>query len=183
MAVTDIDEQIIQLCSREVDVDKGFDLLMKTYGQRLYQSIRRMVVGAQDAEDVLQETLINAFRAIGDFRRESRLYTWLYAIATRECLRFYRQKKLVLKGFDDEGQWLARTLYAENDLKAETILLKFHEAILLLPEKQRLVFNMRYFDELSYEEISGITGSSVSSLKTNYHYAFERIKKQLRHAV
>jgi len=181
MAVTDIDEQIIQLCSREGDVDKGFDLLMKTYGRRLYQYIRRLVVGEQDAEDVLQDTLIDVFRAIDSFRGDSRLYTWLHTIATRQCLKFYRQKKLVLKGFDDEGQWLAQTLYAENSMKAETILLKFHEAILLLPEKQRLVFNMRYFDELSYEEISSITGSSVSSLKTNYHYAFERLKKQLSH--
>lgn len=183
MSVTDIDEQIIQWCSRDGDVNRGFDLLMKTYGKRLYQYIRRQVVGEQDAEDVLQETLINAFRAMSSFKAESRLFTWLYAIATRECLKFYRQKKLVLKGFDDEGQGLIQTLYAENSMKAETILLKFHEAILLLPEKQKLVFNMRYFDDLSYEEISALTGSSVSSLKTNYHYAFEKIKNQLRHEV
>lgn len=154
---------------------------MKTYGKRLYMHIRRLVVGEHDAEDILQETLINTFRFIGNFKNDSKLYTWLYTIATRECLKFYRQKKLVLKGFDESGQWLANTLYAENSPKAETVLLKFHEAILTLPEKQRLVFNMRYFDELSYEEISAITQSSVSSLKTNYHYAFEKIKNQLSH--
>lgn len=181
MAGTNIDEYIVSLCSKAESQDKGFDLLMSTYGRRLYMHIRRLVAGEQDAEDILQETLINTFRFIRDFKRESKLYTWLYTIATRECLKFYKQKKLVLRGFDDEGQWLADTLYAENSPRAETILLKFHEAILILPEKQRLVFNMRYFDDLSYEEISTITGSSVSSLKTNYHYAFEKIKKKLSH--
>jgi RNA polymerase sigma-70 factor (ECF subfamily) len=181
MTTIDIDEQILSLCSREDSLGKGFDLMMNTYGKRLYGYIRRLVVGEHDAEDVLQETFINVFRFIGSFKRESKLYTWLYTIATRECLKFYKQKKLVLKGFDDDGQWLASTLYAENSMKAETILLKFHEAILTLPEKQRLVFNLRYFDELSYEAISSITNSSVSSLKTNYHYAFEKIKTQLSH--
>ncbi len=181
MSLLNIDEQIVSLCSREESQDKGFDLLMKTYGKRLYLHIRRLVVGEQDAEDVLQETLINTFRFIRSFKSDSKLYTWLYTIATRECLKFCKQKKLVLKGFDESGQWLVHTLYAENSMKAETILLKFHEAILTLSEKQRLVFNMRYFDELSYEEISTITRSSVSTLKTNYHYAFEKIKKQLSH--
>jgi RNA polymerase sigma-70 factor (ECF subfamily) len=179
MAVLNIDEQIVSLCSREDSQDRGFDLLMKTYGKRLYMHIRRLVVGEQDAEDVLQETLINTFRFMKNFKNDSKLYTWLYTIATRECLKFFKQKKLVLKGFDESGQWLVHTLYAENSMKAETILLKFHEAILTLPEKQRLVFNMRYFDDLSYEEISVITQSSVAALKTNYHYAFEKIKKQL----
>lgn len=179
MTTIDIDEQIISLCSQDESLGKGFDLMMKTYGKRLYLYIRRLVVGEQDAEDVLQETFINVFRFIRTFKNDSKLYTWLYTIATRECLKFYKQKKLVLKGFDDNGQWLAHVLYAENSIKAETILLKFHEAILKLPEKQRLVFNMRYFDELSYEAISTITQSSVSSLKTNYHYAFEKIKTQL----
>jgi RNA polymerase sigma-70 factor, ECF subfamily len=181
MTITDIDEQILSLCSRDESLGKGFDLLMKTYGKRLYQYIRRLVVGEQDAEDVLQETMINVFRFLNTFKRDSKLYTWLYTIATRECLKFYKQKKLVLKGFDDEGQWLASTLYAENGMNAETILLKFHEAILKLPEKQRLVFNLRYFDELSYEAISKVTSTSVSSLKTSYHYAFEKIKTQLSH--
>ena len=181
MTATDIDEQIVRLCTRPESLDKGFDLMMATYGKRLYMYIRRMVVGEQDAEDILQETFINAFRFIKSFKGDSRLYTWLYSIATRECLRFYKQKKLVLKGFDNEGQWLAHVLYAENSMKAETILLKFHEAILKLPEKQRTVFNLRYFDELSYEAISKITQTSVSSLKTNYHYAFEKIKTQLSH--
>lgn len=183
MATSDIDEQIVDYCLQEKYRDRGFELLMRTYGQRLYAHIRRMVVGEHDAEDVLQETMINVIRSLKDFKRESKLYTWLYTIATRECLRFYKQKKLTLSGFDDEGQWLANTLYAENSLNAETILLKFHEAILTLPEKQRLVFNLRYFDELSYEDISKITDSSVSSLKTNYHYAFEKIKNQLSNAL
>jgi RNA polymerase sigma-70 factor (ECF subfamily) len=179
MTAIDIDDQIVKYCVEDGNMDRGFDLLMQTYGKRLYAHIRRLVVGEHDAEDVLQETMINVIRAIKDFKRESKLYTWLYTIATRECLKFYKQKKLSLQGFDDGGQWLVKTLYAENGLKPETILLKFHEAILTLPEKQKLVFNLRYFDEMSYEQISKITDSSVSSLKTNYHYAFEKIKKQL----
>jgi RNA polymerase sigma-70 factor (ECF subfamily) len=179
MTALETDDLIIKYCVEDGNMDKGFDLLMTSYGRRLYAHIRRLVVGEHDAEDVLQETMIHVIKAIKDFKKESKLYTWLYTIATRECLKFYKQKKLTLKGFDDGGQWLVNTLYAENSIKAETILLKFHGAILTLPEKQKLVFNMRYFDDLSYEEISKITDTSISSLKTNYHYAFEKIKKQL----
>lgn len=179
MTAIDIDDQIVKFCVDEGNMDRGFDLLMQTYGKRLYAHIRRLVVGEHDAEDVLQETMINVIRAIKDFKRESKLYTWLYTIATRECLKFYKQKKLTLRGFDDGGQWLVNTLYAENSPRAETILLNFHAAILTLPEKQKLVFNMRYFDEMSYEQISKITNTSISSLKTNYHYAFEKIKNKL----
>lgn len=183
MTTIDTDELIVTYCLQDKNRDKGFDLLMKTYGKRLYDHIRRMVVGEQDAEDVLQDTMISVIRYIKDFKQESKLYTWLYTIATRECLKFYKQKKLTLKGFDNENQWLVNTLYAENNMNAESILLKFHAAILTLPEKQRLVFNLRYFDELSYEEMSKITDTSVSSLKTNYHYAFEKIKTHLSNAI
>jgi RNA polymerase sigma-70 factor (ECF subfamily) len=183
MTATDIDQQIIQYCVRDKNMDKGFDLLMNVYGKRLYAHIRRMVVGEHDAEDVLQETMINVVRSIKDFKNESKLYTWLYTIATRECLKFFKQKKITLKDFNEANEWLSNTLHAEQSIKAETILIKFHAAILTLPEKQRLVFNLRYFDELSYEDISKITETSVSSLKTNYHYAFEKIKNQLSNAL
>ncbi|KAA5535020.1 RNA polymerase sigma factor [Taibaiella lutea] len=183
MTATGIDQQIIQYCVQNKDMDKGFDLLMNAYGKRLYAHIRRMVAGEQDAEDVLQETMINVIKSIKDFKNESKLYTWLYTIATRECLKFFKQKKIVLKDFNEANEWLSNSLYAEQSIKAETILVKFHAAILTLPEKQRLVFNLRYFDELSYEDISKITETSVSSLKTNYHYAFEKIKNQLSNAI
>jgi RNA polymerase sigma-70 factor (ECF subfamily) len=172
------EQEIIQLCKKETTREKGFDVLMKTYGKQLYWHIRRTVVSEQDAEDVLQETFINIFKYIGDFKNECKLSSWLYKIATHECIKLFRKNKIKYHWIDDGGsEWLSEKLIEENKWTAQQILLKLHHAILQLPEKQRTVFNLRYFDDLSYEAISTITNTSVSSLKTNYHYAFEKIKK------
>jgi len=172
------EQEIIQFCINEATREKGFDILMKTYGKQLYWHIRRMVVSEQDAEDVLQETFINIFKYIGDFKNECKLSSWLYKIATHECIKLFRKNKIKYHWLDDNGrEWLSEKMIEENRWTAPQILLKLHQAILQLPEKQRIVFNLRYFDELSYEAISSITDTSVSSLKTSYHYAFEKIKK------
>lgn len=175
--VTTEDEDILRLFDCEQTCGEGLTLMMERYRERVYWHVRRIVVSHEDAEDVLQETFINAYRFIGSFERKSRLYTWLYRIATNECLKLLRSRKLQTDSFDDEGRRLVAVLYDDSIADSERILLSFQEAILRLPEKQRLVFNLRYYDELSYEDISRILDMSVGTLKTNYHYAKEKIKE------
>jgi RNA polymerase sigma-70 factor, ECF subfamily len=174
------EQEIISMMRVSNTRDKGFTLLMETYKERIYWHIRRLVVSHEDTEDILQETFINVYRYAGSFNGKSRLYTWLYRIATNECIRWSKKDKRrgisspVIDGNHSQEP-------AEHDMESrDSILYKFQKCILLLPEKQRIVFNLRYYDELSYEDISEITGTSVNSLKTNYHYACEKIKEMLR---
>ena len=136
--------------------ERGFKLLIDFFQQPIYWHIRRLVVSHEDAEDILQEVFIRVFRHLPQFREESSLGTWIYRIATNECLRFLNMRK-------------------EQAVSA----VKFQQAILMLPEKQRVVFNLRYYDELEYEEISRITDTKVDTLKVNYHYAKEKIKEYM----
>ena len=171
------DEDILRLFDCEDTRNEGLTLMMQRYRERIYWHVRRMVVSHEDAEDVLQETFINAYRFIGSFERKSRLYTWLYRIATNECLKLLRSHKAQSESIDDSNRKLIKGLYDDNIVDSEKILLLFQEAVLRLPEKQRLVFNLRYYDDLSYEDISKILDMSVGTLKTNYHYAKEKIKE------
>lgn len=160
-----------------VDKEKGFRLLMDTYQRPVYFFIRRMVVVHDDAEDVMQETFIRMYRTLENFRRECSLQTWLFKIATNECSRFLRQKDLGQSDLQDElVSKLMASEYIDYD---DEMAVKFQNAILLLPEKQRIVFNLRYYDEMDYTEISKITDLSVDSLKANYHYAKEKIKNYI----
>jgi len=173
------DKNIFSMLKNPVMKDKGFLQLMDTYKEQIYWHIRRLVVSHEDAEDILQETFINVYRFADSFKGESRIYTWLYRIATNECIKHFRQNK---KGFKNATTLTAKIsgeLAGSDPENGDAILLKFQQAILLLPEKQRIVFNLRYYDELSYEEIGQIMDSSVNTLKTNYHYASEKIKKYL----
>jgi RNA polymerase sigma-70 factor, ECF subfamily len=169
--------QILRLLGNPTSREKGFTLLMDAYKEKIYWHIRRLVVSHEDAEDILQETFINVFRYAGSFNGDSKIYTWLYRIATNESLRLIRRRKKGLPGeiLQDRGKKEEGYIQIEGD----DILLKFQQAILQLPEKQKIVFNLRYYDELSYEEISQILNSSVNALKTNYHYASEKIKEYM----
>ena len=170
---------IAQLRSNEVE---AFDHLIEQYGDRLYWHIRRMVVNHEDAEDLLQETFVRAYTSIADFRgeTESSLTAWLYKIATNIAITaLRRRKKWVLSSLDSLRGDLLATFEHEIEPSADEIIVRLQKAILALPTKQRLVFNMRYYDELSFEQISQATGQSVSTLKTNYHYAVKRIKEQV----
>jgi RNA polymerase sigma-70 factor, ECF subfamily len=159
--------------------DKEFLQWMEDYKKPIYWHIRRMVVSHHDAEDILQETFIQAYRHAGSFKGESKVYTWLYRIATNECIKHFRKNKRRIKN----GELFSGTEIdhpSEADMEnSDTILMKFQQAILQIPERQRIVFNLRYYDELSYEDIGQILNSSVNSLKTNYHFACERVKKYL----
>ena len=159
--------------------DDGFRLLMNTYKEKIYWYIRRLVISHEDAEDILQETFINVYRYVGSFKGESHIYTWLYRIATNECIRHFKRvnKQLQKVEMDEKMMNSFETNDTENE---EAILVKFQKALLQLPEKQRIVFNMRYYDELSYKEMGEILNSSENALKTNYHYATEKIKAYLK---
>jgi RNA polymerase sigma-70 factor, ECF subfamily len=169
------DDQITGLLGDPVSRDRGFTLLMDTYKERIYWHIRRLVITHEDAEDILQDTFINAYRYAGSFNGQSKMYTWLYRIATNECIRWLKKQKT--KKADTSGTRLTiRDHEGYVPLDETEIIRKFQQAILLLPEKQRMVFNLRYYDDLNYEEIAQILNSSVNALKTNYHYATEKIK-------
>lgn len=173
------DEYILSLCKNGVTKDRGFTLLMNKYKEKIYWHIRRMVVSHQDAQDVLQETFINVYRHIEKFEEKSKIYTWLYRIAINESIRLLNSKKIDATSYEEVSQYLINSLKDSNIESGDEILVKFQEAILKLPEKQKQVFNLRYYEELSYEDISKILDSSVNALKTNYHLASEKIKKYL----
>lgn len=161
---------------------EAFDRLIEQYGDRLYWHIRRVVVQHEETEDVLQETFARAFTSIDDFRgdNESSLIAWLYRIATNLAINALRKRKRwALASLDSIRGDLLATFEQESDPSADEIAVRLQKAILALPTKQRLVFNMRYYDELSFEQISAATGQSVSTLKTNYHYAVKKIKEQV----
>lgn len=170
---------IAQLKSNAVE---AFDQLIEQYGDRLYWHIRRVVVQHEEAEDVLQETFTQAFLSIKDFRGDSEgsLIAWLYRIATTFSIRALRKRKRgIFSSIDSVRGSLLATFEHEVEPTADEIIVKLQRAVLALPTKQRLVFNMRYYDELSFEQISQITGDKVSTLKTNYHYAVQKVKESV----
>lgn len=173
------DAQIFSMIKDPVLRDKAFLQLMDTYKEPIYWHIRRLVVSHEDAEDILQETFINVYRFSDTFKGESRIFTWLYRIATNECTRHFRKNKKWIKNAVKITEGMAGEFSGNDTENSDAILIKFQQAILQLPEKQKIVFNMRYYDELSYEDIGQILNSSVNTLKTNYHYASEKIKQYL----
>ena len=176
-------EKTAELIARlKSNVVEAFDQLIEQYGDRLYWHIRRVVVSHEDAEDVLQETYVRAYTSIADFRgeTESSLIAWLYKIATNIAITALRKRKSwAFASLDSVRANLLATFEQEVEPSADEIVVRLQKAILALPTKQRLVFNMRYYDELSFEQISQATGHSVSTLKTNYHYAVKKIKEQV----
>ena len=149
------------------------------YGEALYWHIRRLVVSHDDAEDALQETAIKALTGIERFKGGSSLKTWLYAIANNEALQTLRNRKRRFQSLDAMGTDLVERLEAQTDLDSERATELFRQALLKLPTKQRIAFNLRYYDGLPYEEIAKITGSNVSTLKSNYHFAVKKIEDYL----
>ena len=174
-----MDEDIEKLCRS--DKDKGFRCLIERYQQPLYWHIRRMLVDHDDTEDVLQETFLRAYRHWDSFRGTSKRSTWLYKIATNEVLRFMEKNKRIYVPVEDvDKEEGVRTPDANEELENAEQIRMLQEAIQALPEKQRLVFNLRYYDEMQYSEISEILNTQVETLKTNFFYAKENIKKYIR---
>ncbi len=160
---------------------KAFEVLIDTYKQRLYWHIRRIVLNHDDADDVLQNTFIKVFRNITGFKGESKLYSWMYRIATNEALAFLKNKskKQGISDTELQNQMLGN-LEADVYFEGDEIELKLQKAIATLPEKQKLVFNMKYFQELKYQEISEILETSIGGLKASYHLATKKIEAYLK---
>ncbi len=174
------DNQILSLITVNKTREKGFQLLIDKYKVKVYWHIRRMVIDHDDADDVLQEVFIKLWKNIHKFRGDSDLYTWIYRIASNEALGFLRKKKRRLIFYAKTNQEsLTEKLHNDAFFGGDQFATRFQEAILLLPDRQRMVFNMKYFEEMKYEEISRITGLSTGGLKASYHYAVKKIKKEL----
>lgn len=177
------DQEILLRFKKEETRDIAFRELITEHQQYLYWHLRRMLISHEDAEDALQETFLSAYRYIEGFKGESQLSTWLYTIATRHALKILKRRNLLLISERQVQQKLCSMLEHALLPDSDEAEKKLHYAIIKLPEKQRLIFNLRYFDALSYEEISRISGISVSSAKTNYHYAHTKIKNYLKDKV
>lgn len=159
------------------NVDKGFRIVVDRYSSKLYWHIRRIVILHEDADDALQNTFINAWRNIDNFRNESSIYTWLYAIATNESLAIInKRKKNAAVPIDDLGSYFANSQEGSTWFDGDEAQIKLQNAILRLPEKQRIVFNLKYFNDMTYEEMSKILDTSVGALKASYHHAVKKIE-------
>lgn len=162
--------------------EEAFTLLLKKYQQKIYWHIRRMVIDHDDADDIVQEVFIKVWRNLDGFREDAQLYTWIYRIATNECITFLNKKKQrhLVSLEDENSAYLADTLSDSSHFDANKAQRKLQEALLTLPDKQRLVFNMKYFEDLKYDEISEIVGTSVGALKASYHLAVKKIEQYFK---
>lgn len=154
---------------------------MQAYQERLYWQIRRLVTDHEDANDVLQNSLIKVYRNIGQFEGKSKLFTWLYRIATNEAISFMQQKKRRFSAsLDEEGSHLSSQLEADPYFDGDELQIRLQEALDKLPEKQRIVFNLRYYDEMGYREMSDVLGTSEGALKASYHHAVKKVEAYLK---
>ena len=179
MAKTD-DREILQLIREKESLEQGFKLLVRKYQSRLYWHIRRMVLNHNDSDDVLQNTFIKVWKGLPGFRRESQLFTWLYRIASNEALSFLKKNRPYHSlSLNDAEQELAGYIDDDPLYTGDEISKKLQQAILSLPPKQRLIFNMKYFEEMKYKDISAVLGTSIGALKASYHLAVKKIEKQV----
>lgn len=175
------DKEIIEYIRFENSKEKGFNLILKKYQERLYWNIRRIVISHEDADDVLQNTCLKIWKGIDHFRAESSLFTWLYRISVNESLQHLKQnKKYGLLWKDVNKDLLLQKLESDPYFDGDDALEKLQKAIIKLPKKQRLVFNMKYYEELKYEDISEILGTSVGALKASYHLAIKKIEEFIK---
>lgn len=174
------DKKILYLYKEEGKREFAFNLIVQKYSERLYWHIRSLTLDHQDTNDLLQTTLIKIWSNLPNFREESKLYTWIYRIATNETLTFLKRKQLTsclsLSSYDAV---LENKLESDSYFNGDKMQKALQKAILKLPPTQRVVFNFRYFQEMPYEEISQIMNTSVGSLKASYHHAYKKIKKEM----
>jgi len=175
------DKELLEKFAIPESRNMAFNQLIRKYQQKVYWHIRKMVIDHDDADDLTQEVFLKVWKNLDNFRHDSQLYTWLYRIATNECLTFLSSKRYkFFLPLNDVTAELSEKLETSPDISGDEIQLKLQKALLRLPDKQRLVFNMRYYDELKYEEISEILGTSVGALKASYHLAAKKIEEYLK---
>lgn len=171
-------DTLVQRLQDPATCRKAFSEVIARYSEPLYWQIRRMVQSHDDANDLLQNTFMKAWTSIDNFRGDAKLSTWLYKIAINESLTFLeREKKRSSTSIDDEDSYLINAIEADKDIDGDQLRLELRKAIALLPEKQRIVFNMRYYDDMKYEQMSEILGTSVGALKASYHLAVKKIEQ------
>ncbi len=175
------DKELLEKLRNEESRNYGFNLLVRKYQERIYWHIRKMVIDHDDADDLVQDVFVKVYRSIDKFREDAQLYTWIYRIATNECLTFLnkKRKRFFLPIGDVEGE-LNKKLDSSNHIDGDEIQMRLQRALLKLPDKQRMVFNMKYFDDLKYEDIANITDTSVGALKASYHHAVKKIEDYLK---
>jgi len=168
---------VVEQLHHQATARQAFGQVIEHYSPQLYWHVRRMVFDHDDANDILQNTFIKAWTSIDNFRGDAKLSTWLYKIAINESITFINKKKAQQNlSLDDDASFLAGTLEADQWFDGDEAQLKLQRAIASLPDKQRLVFNMRYYDEMKYEDMSEILGTSVGALKASYHHALKKIE-------
>ena len=174
------ESEVLALLQDENTQRKGFEMVVAQYSEQLYWQIRRMVFSHDDANDLLQNTFIKAWVNIDYFRAEAKLSTWLYRIALNECLTFLnKQRAAATVSLDDPEADVLQRLEGDAYFSGDKAQMLLQKALLTLPEKQRMVFNLKYFQEMKYEEMSEIFGTSVGALKASYHHAIKKIEKFL----
>nr|WP_299174082.1 RNA polymerase sigma factor [uncultured Allomuricauda sp.] len=175
------EETLVNELKQKESQARAFEVLVNTYKERLYWHIRRIVLNHDDADDVLQNTFIKVYRNIEGFKGDSKLYSWMYRIATNESLTFLKQKSKKLGVSDEELKTvLVENLQSDVYFEGSEIQLKLQQAMATLPDKQKLVFTMKYFQEMKYDEISEVLETSVGALKASYHLAVKKIETYLK---
>ena len=174
------ESEVLALLQDENTQRKGFEMVVAQYSEQLYWQIRRMVFSHDDANDLLQNTFIKAWVNIDYFRAEAKFSTWLYRIALNECLTFLnKQRAAATVSLDDPEADVLQRLEGDAYFSGDKAQMLLQKALLTLPEKQRMVFNLKYFQEMKYEEMSEIFGTSVGALKASYYHAIKKIEKFL----
>ncbi|MDR1003455.1 MAG: RNA polymerase sigma factor [Prevotellaceae bacterium] len=174
--------EVLKLLQNEKTQKQGFEQVVAQYSEQLYWQIRRMVLSHEDANDLLQNTFIKAWINIDYFRGDAKLSTWLYRIALNECLTFLSKQRLTIS-IDDADANVLQKLESDTYFSGDHAQKVLQEALQTLPEKQRMVFNLKYFQEMKYEEMSEIFGTTVGALKASYHHAVKKIEKHLEKEV
>lgn len=183
-------ERILHICMTDNEImelyrsgrsEEAFSHIVESYKERLYWHVRRFVCSHDDSNDLLQDIFIKAWNSLPSFRGESQLFTWLYRIATNEVLNHLRRQRFrALVSFESAALMLERKIDEDPHFNGDKLQRELHKAIQRLPEKQRIVFCFRYFDEMKYEDISEITDTSVGALKASYHHAYNKVKDDLQ---
>ncbi len=176
------DKELLKRFKNPESKNFAFNQLVRKYQEKIYWITRKMVIDHDDANDLTQNVFIKVWKNLDKFKGTSQLYTWIYRIATNECLTFLKKKRrrFFVSVTDVENE-LSNKIDASHHIDGDEIALKLEKAVLTLPDKQRLVFNMKYFEELKYQQIAEITDTSVGSLKASYHHAVKKIEEILSH--
>jgi len=174
------DEELLEMFDKEDTKHYAFNLLMTRYQQRVYWHVRRIVISHDDANDLTQDVFVKVWKSLATFRRDSQLFTWLYRIATNESLSFIKTKnRRFFLPLDNAVGELSKHLTTDQYFSGDRIQLKLQQAVLKLPPQQRIIFNMKYFEAMKYEEIAEVLKLSVGALKASYHHAVKKIEKYM----